>query len=113
MANQYTWQIDAMDVYPSSNGQSNVVFNVHWRVNGNDGAANTSNTGTVYSTQTLSYPAGASFTPYANLTSNTVVTWTQQAMGTNAVNAIYSSIDSQIAQKQNPPMITPALPWNN
>ena len=109
MSNQYTWIINAMDCYPSSNGQSDVVFNVHWSVNGTDGAANT---GTVYSTQMIEFNPADPFVPFANLTSNTVVTWVQEAMGANQVASIYSSIDTQIAQKQNPPVITPALPWN-
>jgi hypothetical protein len=32
-------------------------------------------------------------------------------MGEMVVQGIHSSIDTQITQKQNPPIITPALPW--
>lgn len=108
MSNSYNWNIEALDCYPSSNGQTNVVFNAHWRVVGTDGLANT---GEIYSTTSLVYQEGTPFTSFANLTSSQVITWVQDAIGTNTVNAIHSSIDSQITNKQNPPVITPPLPW--
>lgn len=111
MSNVYNWNISAMDVYPQAAGQNNVVFNLHWECNGNDGVANTTNTGRVYNTQTVTYNEGDPFTPYANLTQSMVITWLQDALGSNTVQAVQSSIDTQIANKQNPPVITPSLPW--
>jgi len=110
MSNVYNWTIAALDCYPTSNGQTDVVFTAHWRCDGNDGT--TANTGSVYNTIPLVYEAGTPFTPYANLTANLVVSWVQSAMGANSVEAVYSSIDSQIANKKNPPVVTPPLPWN-
>jgi hypothetical protein len=31
------WTIDAMDCYPHSQGNSDVVYNAHWRCTGSDG----------------------------------------------------------------------------
>lgn len=115
MSNIYNWSVTAMDVYPQAAGQNNVVFNLHWECNGNDGTgtANTpsANTGRVYNTQQVTYKEGDSFTAYSDLTQNTVITWVQSALGESGVEAVHSSIDTQIANKQNPPVITPALPW--
>ena len=109
MSNNYNWTISALDCFPNANGQTDVVMTAHWRCEGNDGT--TANTGSVYSTQSLVYEEGHPFTPYANLTNELVVGWVQSAMGEMVVQGIHSSIDTQITQKQNPPIITPALPW--
>ena len=110
MSNQYNWVVNAVDCHSSANGQSNVVFNVHWGVNGNDGVANTSNTAYIYGTQAIQYNANTSFTPVANLAPSTVISWVQAAMGANQVAAIQSSLDTQIAAKQTPAVITLTLP---
>jgi len=110
MANVYKWTIPAMDCYPTSKGQSTVVFNVHWICIGDDGVANTSNTGIVMNTQPLVYEEGQPFTPYENLNTELVVGWIKSVMGESAVNEIYANIDTQIANKQNPPIITLPMP---
>jgi hypothetical protein len=32
MANTYTWDCKTVDTYPTHNEQTDVVYNVHWRV---------------------------------------------------------------------------------
>ena len=39
MAVTPTWIIERMDCYPAHKEQTNVVFNVHWRVNAADGTS--------------------------------------------------------------------------
>jgi len=107
--NTYTWLVDALDCIPSQDGQTNVVFCVHWRVNGTDGTHNA----TVYGALPLTYTAGTPFTPYAGLTQETVIQWVQSAMGAEQVASIQTSLDNQIATLVNPPIVTPPLPWNN
>ena len=43
----YTWNNKTVDVYPSLEGYSDVVFNVHWTLTGTD---DSDNTGSVYGT---------------------------------------------------------------
>jgi hypothetical protein len=109
MSNTYTWLVDSLDCIPSQDGQTNVVSNVHWRVNGTDGTHNAS----VYGTQPLTYTAGSPFTAYSGLTESIVLGWLQSAMGDLGVSTIQSNLDNQIANLTNPPIITPALPWKN
>jgi len=109
MANTYTWVIDSLDCIPSLNGQTNVVSNVHWRVNGTDGTHNS----TVYGTQLLTYTAGSPFTAYSALTKDTVIGWVQAAMGAERVALIQTTLDNLIANLANPPIVTPPLPWGS
>ena len=107
MATTYTWIVAQMDCYPEHEGQTDVVFNVHWRCNGEDGEY----AGSVYGTQSLTLDPEAPFTPFADLTEAQVIGWVKDAMGEEAVAALEANIDGQIANAKNPPVVNPALPW--
>lgn len=102
-----TWTITALDCYPSAEGETDVVFTAHWTCSGTDGTYS----GSVYSTQGLTYVAGTPFTPYNELTEATVVGWVQDAMGTEQVAATEAAVETQIQNQINPPVVTPPLPW--
>lgn len=107
MATAFTWTVTQMDCYSQSEGETDVVFTVHWNCSGVDGEYN----GYVYSTQAVTYTAGAPYTPYANLTQDQVLGWIWVA-GVDKVateEAVQKIIDNQI----NPPVVTPPLPWSN
>jgi hypothetical protein len=36
MAISYEWDVNTVDVYPTDEGHSNVIYNVHWRLNATD-----------------------------------------------------------------------------
>ena len=36
MSISYQWNVNTVDVYPSDEGHSNVIYNVHWRLNATD-----------------------------------------------------------------------------
>ena len=36
MSISYQWNVNTVDVYPSEGGESNVIYNVHWRLNATD-----------------------------------------------------------------------------
>jgi hypothetical protein len=99
-----------MDCYPQAQGQSDVVFTVHWTCTGTDGAT-PAHTASVYTTTAVTYTAGSPYTPYAQLTNAQVVGWVQAVLGTAGVAAVEASIDTQIANQINPPVISPPLPW--
>jgi len=110
MSNTYIWLVDVngLECFPSVDGETNVVTNVHWRVNGTDGNGHNA---TVYGVQPLTYTAGSPFIAYDNLTLETVISWVQNAMGATEVASIQSNLNSQIAALANPTIITPNLPW--
>jgi hypothetical protein len=107
MTTTYTWVIDSLDCIPSAEGQSNVVSNVHWRVN----AKNDTHEATVYGTQSLTYIAKSLFTPYDKLTKDQVISWAQEAMGIDNVTRLQEALDKQLEALANPPVVTPPLPW--
>lgn len=102
-----TWTVVQMDCYPEEDGETDVVFNVHWTLSGTDGTY----TGSVYGSQAVTVDAAAPFTPYADLTQDQVIGWVQDAMGPEQVTAYEANVAKQIADQINPPVVTPPLPW--
>jgi len=107
MSNTYTWVIEQLDCYPQKDGHTDVVFTVHWRLNGTDGT----NTATVYGTVGLTYEPGQPYTPYEDLTQAQVVGWVQAALGPEQVQALTDNVAAQLAAIANPPVVTPPLLW--
>jgi len=103
-----TWLIEQMNCYPQSEGQTDVVFTVHWRVNSTDGTYNATSYGAVG----VTYVADAPYTPYAQLTQDQVVGWVQAALGPEQVANIEAGLATNIANQANPPVVTPPLPWS-
>jgi hypothetical protein len=103
-----TWIVEQMNCYPTAEGQTDVVFNVHWRVNATDGTYNA----TFYGTVGVTYEAGSPYTPYVDLTQDQVVGWVQTSMGAEQVASIEAGLATQIDNQVNPPIVTPALPWS-
>jgi hypothetical protein len=103
-----TWIVEQMNCYPTAEGQTDVVFNIHWRANATDGTYNATSYGTVG----VTYKAGSPYTPYADLTQAQVVGWVQAALGAEQVATIEAGLATNIANQANPPVVTPLLPWN-
>ena len=107
MAATINWIVQQMDCYPAADGETDVVFTVHWRCNGVDGEY----AGTAYGTQSVTYEAGTPFTPYADLTQDQVIGWVKDAMGPEQVASIEANVEKQVQDAMNPPVIAPPLPW--
>ena len=103
-----TWVVAKMDAYPELNDETNVVFNVHWRLAGTDGTY----TADVYGSVSVPVDPDTPFTPYADLTHEQVVGWVQSALGDENVAACEAKIAKRIADQINPPVVTPPLPWD-
>ena len=108
MAVTYTWGVVQMDAYPEYDGETDVVFNVHWTLAGIDQTYQ----GYAYGSQTVTLDSAAPFTPYADLTQEQVIGWVQDAMGEEQVAAYEANVAQQIEDQINPPVVTPPLPWS-
>jgi len=108
MAITNTWSVVAMDCYPELDGDTDVVFTVHWTLNGTDGTYN----GSVYGSVGVTLDEGATFTPYEDLTETQVIGWVQDALGEEQVASYEANVAQQIANQINPPVVTPPLPWS-
>lgn len=108
MAITNTWSVVQMDAYPEYEGETDVVFTVHWTLTGTDGTY----AGSVYGSQGITLVEGATFTPYADLTLDQVIGWVQDALGAEQVASYEANVAQQIADQIDPPVVTPQLPWS-
>lgn len=109
MPNTYTWNISALDCIPQVGDMTDYVCVSHWQCQGSDGEGHT---GQVYSTVSFPVdPEKPDFTPYEDITLEQAIAWTQEALGEEQVAAVYTSIDTQIENQINPPIVSPPLPW--
>ena len=98
----YDWNCKTVDVHPQEEGETDVVYNVHWIVTGVDGDYSATNIGT----QVVPLSEGGTFIPFEDLTNDVVVEWTKEAMGEEQVTQIEASIASEIEGKINPTSVT-------
>ena len=113
MAIGYTWDCKTCDTYPSKGGKSNVVYNVHWRLTATDDTNKDSDgnnwTSTIYGTQAVSTDDLSSFINWSSLKESDVQGWVETAMGSDAVTAMKTSLDAQIAEKVTPTTVQKTL----
>jgi hypothetical protein len=108
MAITNTWSVIQLNCYPELDGETDVVFTVHWTLNGTNGAY----AGSVYGSISVPFDRGADFTPYADLTQAQVIGWVQDTLGEEQVAVYEANVAQQIADQANPPAVTPPLPWS-
>ena len=99
----YTWNNKTVDTYPSLEGHTDVIFNVHWRLTGED---TDGNVGSTYGTISLDTSDLSNFTDFDSITEEQVNGWVEAAMGAEEVQAKKDAIDSQIAEQINPSVVT-------
>jgi len=109
MSNSYEWSISQLDCLPKVGDLTDYCVVSHWRCTGDDGEGHS---GQVYSTVSFTVdPEKPDYTPYEDITLEQAIAWTQEALGEEQVAAIYTSIDTQIENQINPPIVSPPLPW--
>ena len=98
----YDWNCKTVDVHPQEEGETDVVYNVHWIVTGVDGDYSASCIGT----QVVPLSEGGTFIPFEDLTNEIVVEWTKEAIGEEQVTQIEAGVASEIEGKINPTSVT-------
>jgi hypothetical protein len=98
----YDWNCKTVDVHPQEEGETNVVYNVHWIVTGTEEDYSVNNIGT----QVVTVDPETPFIPFEDLTNEIVVEWTKDAMGKDQVDQIEASIAGQIEDQKNPVSVT-------
>lgn len=98
----YDWNCKTVDVHPQKEGETNVVYNVHWIVTGIKEDYSINNIGT----QAVALDPETPFIPFEDLTNEIIVGWTKAAMGEEQVKGIEGGIASKIAELENPTSVT-------
>ena len=96
MAVTNVWNVTQMDCYPENQGESDVVFTVHYNLTGTDVQNETTYTGYIYGTVGVTYHSGEPYTPYADLTLDQVVGWVKDALGEEGVASAEANVAKQI-----------------
>ena len=112
MANLKTWDCKSVEVYVEESGNSDVVYNVNWRVNCVSDVAKPDGgfyQSSVYGSQQIPAPEGT-FIPFADLTEAIVEGWTKAALGDEAVAELYKNLDAQIEAEINPTSLSMQIP---
>ena len=99
----YTWNNKTVDTYPTLDSNADVIFNVHWRLTGED---ENGNVGSVYGTQSLDTTNLTDFVAFADITEEQINGWIEMAMGEDRVAELKANIDAQIQEKINPTVVT-------
>jgi len=105
----YDWNCKTVDAYPLVGENTDVVYNVHWRVTAVSDQVDPE--GNAYQasaigTQTLSTEDITDFIPFDQLTNDQVVQWVKSTMGEESVGNLESSLQSQIDNLITPTSIT-------
>ena len=110
MAINYAWNVNTVDTYPTKDSNSDVVYNVHWRLKATDDT-NTDTDGNnwtaeMYGSQTLDTDSISSFVAFASLNAAKVQSWVEAALGADEVTAMKAGLDAQISEKITPTSVT-------
>lgn len=107
MANTYQWAVNSMQVYPESQGKTDMVFNVNWVCSATDGINNTA----TYGSTEIPYVPEDPWIDYPNLTLEHVLGWVNEEIGADGIAAAQKACDDQLAAMATPTSVSPPLPW--
>ena len=100
----YNWNCQTVDAYPQDGEYTDVVYNIHYRVQGED--SETAYKSDIIGTQILSVSDITEFKPFNELTNEDVVAWCKSAMGEEQVAQIEAGIANSIEDQVNPSSVT-------
>ena len=110
MAINYAWDVSTVDTYPTKDSNSDVVYNVHWRLTATDDTNNDSDgnpqTAGVYGSQQLDTDSISSFVAFGSLDAAKVQSWVEAALTSDTVTQLKAGLDAQIAEKITPTSVT-------
>ena len=109
-----TWTAESLYVTKTVGSLSDVVGSVNFYVYDSEtvgsGESAVTYQGQYGGTVSLAAPDASSFTAYSDITASTALTWARNALGTDEIASIESSIADQIEKQKNPPNYT-GIPW--
>jgi len=100
----YTWNCKTVDVYPKEGELENVVYNVHWILEGED--SETAYRGDCIGTQILNTSNIETFVPVEELTNEIITGWVKSTIGEESVAKLEQTIAKKIQEQAEPTTIT-------
>jgi len=88
----YNWNCKTVDVYTTKGENTDVVYTIHYRVEGSKDGFSTTNIGT----QSLNTDNLEGFTSFDELTHEDFISWTKSAMGLERVTEIESNLEAAV-----------------
>lgn len=108
----FNWNCKTVDTYPTSGDNTDVVYNVHWRVTGTSDqldANDNAYTATSIGTQSLTTEDIVEFVAFEDLTNEIVTQWVKDTMGEEAVTNLEDSLNNQIDALITPTSVTKTI----
>jgi hypothetical protein len=105
---EYKWIINALDCVPKEGQMIDVVSIVHWSRIAEQYIGGELIQVSVYGTISCPSPSETDFTAYPDLTYDQICSWLDAGLNVVELDA---SLDSQIQNIINPPIVTLPLPW--
>jgi hypothetical protein len=109
MANTYSWDCKTVDIYPTHDSLSDVVYNVHWRYTATDESGEHS--ATLIGTQIISLDDidPETFVIFEDLTNDILTGWVQTAIGDEGLQTMKENADTQVSNLITPTSITKTI----
>ena len=106
--NTKKWVIAQLDTAPSEETLTDVVKTIHWRYQATETVDEKTYNADVYGSMACATPSETDFTAYPDLTEAKVIEWLEAGLNVEDLGA---SLDAQIENQKNPPIINKPLPW--
>jgi hypothetical protein len=106
----YEWQFPQMEVYPTSSGRIDMIFNIHWELNAITGSYSANKSGVI----DLPYNSDDIWIEYSDLTKADIEVRIKDRMNRfneNAVIELKEKLAQDIENQINPPSILVKAPW--
>ena len=101
MAITYTWEFSQLDCHLSKDAKTNVVYTVHWRLQGVEGAYSEE----LYGSESIDTSDLSNFIEFDNLTKSDVEGWISD------VTSLKNNIANSIEEQKNPTIVDKSPPW--
>ena len=109
-----TWKVVCLDSTKAVGELADVVTAVHWTASDSEvvgsGESAVTHAASSYGSIGLAEPDSSSFSAYDTLTENVAIEWAKNALGTDEVTRIETSIAEQITESKTP-TTTSGVPW--
>ena len=111
MAITYEWDINGLEVMPSSASLSDVVHTIVWSYSASTGSFSQESRGSINPLSALGSVASSDFVAYNSLTKPLVVGWVTASLGDVYTGSLEDRMSAAIANDMEPPIISKDIPW--